>query len=125
MHKWPLLSLPVLYSITPNLARGGHHDHYSIDHHRRPLTTTELTVRDVFNIWQAEALRREGADPFIGRKLPALCIRAGLSANVGVIPFLWDDEALRAEFGTEWALMKCTMVWMGSEDELWRYKQVD
>ena len=75
--------------------------------------------------WQAEALRREGADPFIGRKLPALFTQAGLSANVGVIPSLWDKEALRAEFEAEWALMERTLAGMVSEDELRRYKQVD
>jgi SAM-dependent methyltransferase len=75
--------------------------------------------------WQAEALRREGADPFIGRKLPALFTRAGLSANLGVIPSLWDGEALRAEFEAEWALMERTLVGMVSEDELRHSKQVD
>ena len=75
--------------------------------------------------WQTQALRREGADPFIGRKLPALFAQAGLSANVGVIPSLWDDEALRAEFEAEWALMERTLVGMVSEDELRRYKQID
>jgi ubiquinone/menaquinone biosynthesis C-methylase UbiE len=75
--------------------------------------------------WQAEALRREGADPFIGRKLPALFAQAGLSANVGVLPSLWDDEALRAEFEAEWALMERTLAGMVSEDELRRYKQMD
>jgi SAM-dependent methyltransferase len=75
--------------------------------------------------WQAEALRREGADPFIGRKLPTLFAQAGLSANMGVIPSLWDDEALRAEFGAEWALMEDTLAGIVSEEELQRYKQVD
>lgn len=75
--------------------------------------------------WQAEALRREGADPFIGRKLPALFTQAELSANVGVIPSLWDDEALRAEFEAEWTLMERTLVGLVSEDELKRYKQLD
>ena len=75
--------------------------------------------------WQAEALRREGADPFMGRKLSALFTQAGLSADVGVIPSLWDDEALRAEFEAEWALMERTLVGIVSEDELRRYKQID
>ena len=75
--------------------------------------------------WQAEALRREGADPFIGRKLPALFTQAGLSADVGVIPSLWDDETLRAEFKAEWALMERTLVGIVSADELKRYKQLD
>jgi SAM-dependent methyltransferase len=75
--------------------------------------------------WQAEALRREGADPFIGRKLPAFFTWVGLSANVGVIPSLWDDEALRAEFEAEWALMEPTLAGMVDEDELQRYKRMD
>lgn len=75
--------------------------------------------------WQAEALRREGADPFVGRKLPALFAQMGLSANVGVIPSLWDSETLQAEFEAEWALMERTLVEMVSQDELWRYKQLD
>jgi SAM-dependent methyltransferase len=75
--------------------------------------------------WQAEALRREGADPFMGRRLPALFTQAGLSANAGVIPSLWDDEALRAEFEAEWALMERTLTRIVSEDELQRYKRMD
>ena len=75
--------------------------------------------------WQAEALRREGADPFMGRKLPALFTQAGLSANVGVIPSLWDEEALQAEFEAEWALMERTLRGKVSEDELRHYRQID
>jgi SAM-dependent methyltransferase len=75
--------------------------------------------------WQAEALRREGADPFTGRKLPALFAQAGLSANMGVIPSLWDNETLRAEFEGEWALMERTLVGIVSEDALRRYKRAD
>jgi SAM-dependent methyltransferase len=75
--------------------------------------------------WQAEALRREGADPFIGRKLPASFTQAGLSADVGVIPSLWDEEALRTEFEAEWALMERTLAGTVSADELQRYKQLD
>jgi SAM-dependent methyltransferase len=75
--------------------------------------------------WQAEALRREGADPFVGRKLPALFTWAGFSADVGVTPSLWDEEALRAEFEAEWALMERTLAGMVSEDELRHYRQID
>jgi SAM-dependent methyltransferase len=75
--------------------------------------------------WQAEALRREGADPFTGRKLPALFTQAGFSASVGVIPSLWDEEALRAEFDAEWALMERTLAEIVDEDELQRYKRMD
>jgi len=75
--------------------------------------------------WQAEALRREGADPFIGRKLPALFTQARLSARVGVIPSLWDNQTLRAEFEAEWTLMERTLVGVVSTGELKHYKRVD
>ncbi|MBC7249919.1 MAG: methyltransferase domain-containing protein [Anaerolineae bacterium] len=55
--------------------------------------------------WQATALQRQGADPFIGRKLRALFRQAGLDAEVGVIPSLWDTAALRDNFEAEWALL--------------------
>jgi SAM-dependent methyltransferase len=55
--------------------------------------------------WQAEALHREGADPFLGRKLRALFALPGVrQADVGVIPGLWDLATLRSEFEAEWAL---------------------
>jgi hypothetical protein len=38
---------------------------------------------------------------------------------------LWDDEALRAEFEAEWALMERTLIGIVSEDELRRYKGMD
>lgn len=75
--------------------------------------------------WQAEALRRKGADPFVGRKLPALFTQAALSADVGVISSLWDGKALRAEFEAEWALMERTLVGIVTKDELQRHKQLD
>jgi SAM-dependent methyltransferase len=56
--------------------------------------------------WQAEALQRQGSDPFVGRKLGALLRQAGLEAEVGVIPSLWDTVALRENFATEWALLE-------------------
>jgi SAM-dependent methyltransferase len=55
--------------------------------------------------WQAEALQHQGADPFVGRKLCALLRQAGLDAEVGVIPSLWDAAALRENFEAEWALL--------------------
>jgi len=56
--------------------------------------------------WQAEALQRQGADPFVGRNLRALLRQARLDAEVGVIPSLWDAAALRENFAAEWALLK-------------------
>jgi SAM-dependent methyltransferase len=52
--------------------------------------------------WQAEGLRRQGADPLIGRKLRDLLATAGLNADVGVLSSLWDPKAIRENFETEW-----------------------
>jgi SAM-dependent methyltransferase len=53
--------------------------------------------------WQAEGLRRQGADPLIGRKLRELLTAAGLRADMGVLSSLWDPKALRENFQAEWA----------------------
>jgi SAM-dependent methyltransferase len=70
-----------------------------IDHPDLPLRT-----------WQIEALRREGADPCLGRKLRALFALPGTRhAEVGIIPGLWDPATLRAEFDAEWAIWTHTL----------------
>lgn len=53
--------------------------------------------------WQAEGLRRQGADPLIGRKLRHLLAAANLDGEVGVLPSLWDGAGLRENFEREWA----------------------
>jgi SAM-dependent methyltransferase len=65
------------------------------------LDWPDLPVRD----WQIEGLQRQGAHPLIGRELRGLLVEAGLDAQVGVMPSLWDADALRAEFEDEWALL--------------------
>jgi len=50
----------------------------------------------------AEGLQKEGADPYIGRKLPNLFSEAGLRAEVGVHPGVWDIERLKREQAGEW-----------------------
>ena len=58
----------------------------------------DLPIRE----WQSEGLRRQGADPQIGRCLRQLLVAAGLGADVGVLPSLWDADALRENFELEW-----------------------
>jgi SAM-dependent methyltransferase len=60
--------------------------------------------------WQAEALRREGADPSLGRRLRALFAPHGVDAEIGLIPGMWDLPTLRAEFDAEWALWEHSLV---------------
>jgi hypothetical protein len=48
-------------------------------------------------------LRRQGADPLLGRKLRRLLVAADLDGDVGVLPSLWESAALRENFEREWA----------------------
>jgi SAM-dependent methyltransferase len=52
--------------------------------------------------WQVEGLRRQGADPLLGRRLRQLSAAAGLRADVGIIPSHWDIDALRENWEQEW-----------------------
>jgi ubiquinone/menaquinone biosynthesis C-methylase UbiE len=56
--------------------------------------------------WQIDGLRRQGADPCIGRRLRQLMAAAGLRSDIGVIPSLWDMEALEAHFEPEWTWLE-------------------
>jgi ubiquinone/menaquinone biosynthesis C-methylase UbiE len=53
--------------------------------------------------WQVDGLRRQGADPLIGRKLRHLLAAAGLRGRVDILASIWDGEALRENFEAEWA----------------------
>jgi SAM-dependent methyltransferase len=73
--------------------------------------------------WQIEALRQEGADPCLGRKLRALfALPAVRRAEVGLIPGLWDAAAMRREFEAEWALWQRTLEGQVAPGELARVK---
>jgi SAM-dependent methyltransferase len=58
--------------------------------------------------WQMEALRREGADPRVGRRLRALFTEAGLQAEVSLISAPWDMAGLRESHDGEWDLLQRT-----------------
>ena len=66
----------------------------------------ELPLRQ----WQIEALRAEGADPCLGRRLRALFAQPGArQVEVGLMPGVWDAARLRAEFEAEWSLWQRTL----------------
>jgi SAM-dependent methyltransferase len=76
--------------------------------------------------WQCEALRREGADPLLGRKLRGLFALPGVrDAEVGLIPGMWDLATLRAEFDAEWSLWERTLEGLVPPDELSRVRAMD
>lgn len=67
--------------------------------------------------WHIEALRREGADPFMGRKLRALCAEQGLDAEVGCMSAPWTSDAIRESLDGEWATLRRVTRDFVSEDE--------
>lgn len=73
--------------------------------------------------WQMEALRREGADPCLGRKLRGLFDLPDVrQVDVALIPGIWDLAALRAEFDAEWELWEQSLAGLVPAEELARAK---
>ena len=76
--------------------------------------------------WQIEALRREGADACLGRKLRGLFALPGVRhADVGLIPGIWNLATLRAEFDAEWSLWERSFRQSVPQDEIDRVKSAD
>ena len=76
--------------------------------------------------WQSQALRREGADPQLGRKLRGLFALPGVRhAELGLIPGLWDLATLRAQFDAEWSLWERSLTGLVPPDELARIRAAD
>jgi len=76
--------------------------------------------------WQAEALRRQGADPQIGRRLGEVFVAAGLRTMVGVMAGQWElPSAPDAAFSAEWAMRRHDLSpWLPPE-ELERLEEID
>jgi len=62
------------------------------------LDWPELPIRE----WQVEGLRRQGANPLIGRQVRRLLVQAGLRAEVGVIASYWTAQDLYENLEAEW-----------------------
>ncbi|HUT73348.1 MAG TPA: methyltransferase domain-containing protein [Armatimonadota bacterium] len=56
----------------------------------------------------AQALRREGAHPRIGRRLREMFVNAGFAVEVGILNSIWGEPELRREFTDEWELLEST-----------------
>lgn len=86
------------------------------------LDYPDLPLRE----WQIEALRREGADACLGRKLRALfAVPAVRRTEVGLIAGLWDMADLRREFEGEWALWQRTLEGQIAAEELAQVKATE
>ena len=76
--------------------------------------------------WQAEALRKEGGDPFLGRKLRGILSQPGArGVDLGVIPGLWDLGTLQAEFHAEWSLWERSLAGLVPAGDLAGVKAAD
>ena len=62
------------------------------------LDWPDLPIRQ----WQIDGLRRQGADPLIGRQLRQLLAHAGLGAEVGLIPARWGVDTGVEDSEAEW-----------------------
>jgi SAM-dependent methyltransferase len=75
---------------------------------------------------QAEALRGQGADPEIGRRLGELFVAAGLRTTVGVMAGRWELPAPPgAGFEAEWAMRERDLAGLLSPEELGRLRSTD
>jgi hypothetical protein len=63
----------------------------------------------------SEGIRREGGDPFIGRKLRALFRESGMDCEIGVHPGVWDVARLKEESAEEWRWVDSAAAHAGNE----------
>lgn len=77
--------------------------------------------------WQAEALRQQGADPFIGRKLSALFHTAGLrQVETGVLGGQWTQPPQAEEWQSEWNILDADLAQdLHHKADLEKLKQAD
>jgi SAM-dependent methyltransferase len=75
---------------------------------------------------QVESLRRQGADPELGRRLGELFAAAGLQATVGVMAGRWELPASPDDgFEAEWAMRERDLAGLIPPGELRRLRSVD
>lgn len=75
---------------------------------------------------QAEALRGQGADPEIGRRLGELFVAARLRTTVGVMAGRWDLPASPgAGFEAEWTMRERDLAGLLSPEELGHLRSID
>jgi ubiquinone/menaquinone biosynthesis C-methylase UbiE len=73
----------------------------------------------ILNEWQTAALKNQGANPFMGRKLKALFHQAGLEdIEVGVIGAQWTGEIHQEEFASEWAIIQSDLSALNNKSEV-------
>jgi SAM-dependent methyltransferase len=75
---------------------------------------------------QIESLRAQGADPFMGRKLPGLLIGAGLkNIEIGIIGNQWHTTYNQDYHLSEWDTLLHDLVDHFPKDQLADYQEID
>jgi SAM-dependent methyltransferase len=75
--------------------------------------------------WQAESLRRQGADPKLGARLADLFFRAGIELlETGTIQSAESDPAPE-DWETEWAVTEADLTGLIPPDEIQKMKSLD
>jgi ubiquinone/menaquinone biosynthesis C-methylase UbiE len=76
--------------------------------------------------WQAQSLQRQGADPFLGRKLKGYFHAAGLrNVQVGILGGQWSAPPAQSEWESEWDTLESDLADEISAVELAKLKQLD
>jgi len=76
--------------------------------------------------WQAESLRRQGAEPNMGRRLAALFQQAGLrEIEVGVLGGQWTAQQLRDAGDGEWEMLRADLEGMAPPSRLQELHALD
>lgn len=79
----------------------------------------------VINEWQISALKKQGANPFMGRKIKALFHQADLvEIKVGVIGAQWTAGINEREFQSEWEIIRSDILALSKKSEVEKTAQV-
>jgi ubiquinone/menaquinone biosynthesis C-methylase UbiE len=73
----------------------------------------------IINEWQIAALKDQGANPFMGRKIKALFHQAGLDEiEVGVIGAQWTADIQEKEILSEWEIIRSDLMGLSKKSEV-------
>jgi SAM-dependent methyltransferase len=64
-----------------------------------------------------ESIKREGGNPYTGRKLRGYFSLAGMNSEIGVFDSVWSIEQLESEFRDEWEFLKDSTTLSGDQHE--------
>jgi len=93
------------------------------DYDARVDKPTELSA---LGRWQAESLRRQGADPSLGGRLADLFYRAGIElVETGAIAGRADEAFTSEEWELEWTVLEHDLAGVVSLEEVQRMKELD